>query len=122
MKGLQDIKHDKELLEKINWDMKPRPKVQRSVNETEEQMGDLSRQLREREGFYFYIEVIYGQAVVFLYENYPDGSGRYIAEITDVPQDMLKKAVEESGGSLDQHGKYPLNEDIKNWLRSKLSE
>lgn len=122
MKGLQDIKHDKELLEKINWDMKPRPKVQRSVNETEEQMGDLSRQLREREGFYFYIEVIYGQAVVFLYENYPDGSGRYIAEITNVPQDMLKKAVEESGGSLDQHGKYPLNEDIKNWLRSKLSE
>ena len=122
MKGLQDIKDDKELLEKINWDMKPRPKVQRSVNETEQQMGDLSRQLREREGFYFYIEVIYGQAVVFLYENYPDGSGKYIAEITDVPQDMLNKAVEEAGGSLEQHGKYPLNEDIKNWLRNKLSE
>ncbi len=121
MKGLQDIKHDKELLEKINWEMKPRPRVQRSVNETEQQMGDLSRQLREREGFYFYIEVIYGQAVVFLYENYPDGSGKYIAEITDVPQEMLKKAVEESGGSLEQHGKYPLNDEVKNWLRKELS-
>lgn len=120
MKGLDDIKNDKELISKINWDMKPRPKVQRSVNETEDQMADVSKELASREGFYFYIEVIHGQPVVFLYENYPDGSGKYIAEITDVPDDMLMDAVREAGGTNEQHGKYPLNDKIKKWLKDKL--
>lgn len=121
MKGLQDIKNDRELLEKVNWDMKPRPKVQRAVNETEEQMGDISKSLQAREGVYFYIEVIHGQAVVFLYQNYPDGSGKYLAEITDIPREMLDDAVNQAGGSGQQHGKYPLNEEVKNWLKKELS-
>lgn len=121
MKGLDDIKKDREIQSKIDWDMKPRPKVQRTVNETEEQMGDVSKSLQAREGVYFYIEVIHGQAVVFLYQNYPDGSGKYLAEITDVPQEMLSEAVNEAGGSVNQHGKYPLNDAVREWLRKELS-
>lgn len=121
MKGLDDIKKDREIQSKIDWDMKPRPKVQRTANETEEQMGDVSKSLQAREGVYFYIEVIHGQAVVFLYQNYPDGSGKHLAEITDVPQEMLSEAVNEAGGSVNQHGKYPLNNAVKEWLKNELS-
>lgn len=120
MKGLNEIKNEKELLSKINWEMKPRPRMQRTANETEEEMAELSKQLQKRVGFYFFIEVIFGQPAVFLYENYPDGSGRYLAEITDVPGDMLRDAIEDAGGSLEQNGRYPLNESVRTWLRKEL--
>jgi|GEM_PF-3170280 len=122
MKGLDEIRNEKELLSKIDWEMKPRPRMQRTTNETEEEMAKLSKQLQERVGFYFFIEVIFGQPAVFLYENYPDGSGRYLAEITVVPDNMLADAVTEAGGSMEKNGRYPLNETVKSWLKNELGK
>lgn len=121
MKTLKDIKEDRVLISMIRWDLKPRERLNRSKVESEEQMKVISKQLKDRVGFFFYIEVINGFLVVFLYENYPDGSGRYIAEITDAPEDMLIEAIEEAGGSREQDGRYPINSKVRVWLEQQLS-
>ncbi|MGQ0794410.1 MAG: DVU0772 family protein [Deltaproteobacteria bacterium] len=120
MKTLDDIKHDKELLSVIRWDMKPREKIRRTGNETPEQSEEIRKQLLEGVGFYFHIEIRYQYPSLYLYESYPDGSGKFVAEAPDAPPDMIEEAVLGSGGAMDRDGRYPVSERVKTWLRGRL--
>lgn len=122
MKTLDDIKQDKDLQSQINWDMKPRGRIRRTDVKTEEEMKEIEKQLEARVGCYFYIDVRNQYPAFYLYENYPDGSGRFIAEITEVPEEMLKEAISEAGGSLKIDGRYAINDGIKTWLKNHLAD
>jgi len=122
MKTLEDIKNDKPLLPQIHWDMKPRERIRRTGSETKEEMEDIERQLQARVGYFFFIEVRNLQTAFYLYENYPDGSGKFIAEITEIPEQMLNEAVMEAGGNMKTDGRHPINASIKNWLINQLAD
>ena len=122
MKTLEDIRRDKDLQSQIHWDMKPRERVRRTRIETEEEMAQIEKQLQARVGYYFYIDVRNLQPVLYLYENYPDGSGRFVAEITEIPEEMLHEAVREAGGKIETDGHYPINASIKTWLKNRLAD
>ncbi len=122
MKILDDIRQDKELQSQIHWDMEPRKRIQRMLNETQEEMEQLEKQLGARVGYYFYIDVQKHQPTLYLYQNYPDGSGKFVAEVTEIPEQMLHKALQEAGGSVDIDGRYPVNAGIKTWLKNRLAE
>ncbi len=122
MKTLDDIKQDKDLQSRIHWDMKPREKIRRSGSETEEQMKEIQKLLKARVGCYFYIEVRNRVPALYLYENYPDGSGKYLAELTEVPEQMIIDAILDAGGKVERDGQYALNESIKTWLKNQLAE
>ncbi len=122
MKTIEELRQDKDLQSQIHWDMKPREKIRRSGTETEEEMKEIEKLLKARVGYYFYIEVRNRQAALYLYENYPDGSGRYIAELTEVPERMIHEAIQEGGGKIETDGQYALNASIKTWLKNQLAE
>lgn len=122
MKTLEDIRQDKDLQSQIHWEMKPRERIKRSGIETEEEIERIRKLLQDRVGYYFYIEVRRQQLALYLYENYPDGSGRYLAELTEVPEDMLHEAVQETGATVKTDGNYPINAAIKTWLKAQLAK
>ncbi len=122
MKTLNDIKQDKPLQSQIHWDMKPRERIRRADARNEEEMKEIEEQLEARVGYYFYIDVRNLKSSLYLYENYPDGSGRFIAEITEIPEEMLVEAVNEAGGSLKIDGRYAINEGIKTLLKNHLKD
>ena len=122
MKTLGDIRQDKALQSQIHWDMKPRERIRRTGMETQEEAEQIGKQLRARVGYYFYIDVKNRQSALYLYENYPDGSGRFVAEITEIPQQMIHEAVQEAGGKKESDGRYPINGSIKTWLKDQLAE
>ena len=122
MKTLEDIRQDKDLQSQIHWDMKPRERIRRTRIETEEEMAQIEKQLQARVGYYFYIDVRNRHAGLYLYENYPDGSGRFVAEITEIPEEMLQEAVWEAGGKIETDGHYPINASIKTWLKNRLAD
>jgi hypothetical protein len=90
--------------------------------ETPEEEKQITKQLQDRVGYYFYIDVRNLQPALYLYENYPDGSGRFVAEITEIPEQMLREAVEEAGGKIETDGRYPINDPIKAWLKKQLAQ
>lgn len=121
MKTLDDIRQDKDIQSQIHWDMKPRERVQRVKRETEEDMAQVRKLLEARVGYYFYIDVMNHYPGLYLYENYPDGSGKFIAEITEIPEEMIHGAIQEAGGSLNVNGRYPINAAMKDWLKNRLA-
>jgi hypothetical protein len=121
MKTLDDIRQDKALQSQIHWDMKPRERIRRTGVETQEEIERIEKELQARVGYYFYIDVRYRQPALYLYENYPDGSGRFVAEVTEIPEQMLHEAVKEAGGRIETDGRYPINDPIKTWLRNQLA-
>jgi len=122
MKTLVDIKNDKPLISQVNWDMKPRERIRRTGSETREEMEEIERQLQERVGYFFFIEVTNHQTALYLYENYPDGSGKFIAEIIEIPEHMIQEAIKEAGGNIKTDGRYPINDSIKSWLINQLAD
>ena len=122
MKTLVDIRNETALISQINWDMKPRDKIRRKGNETPEEIEEIERQMQARLGFYFFIEVRNLQTALYLYENYPDGSGDFIAEIIEAPEQMIQEAITEAGGNIKTDGRYPINDLIKSWLKNQLAD
>ena len=121
MKTLEDIRQDKDLQSQIHWDMKTRERIRRTGKETQEEAEQIGKQLQARVGYYFYIDVRNLRPALYLYENYPDGSGRFIAELTEIPEQMLHEAVQEAGGRIETDGRYPINAAIKTWLKNQLA-
>jgi hypothetical protein len=122
MKTLDDIRQDTTLQSKIHWDMKPRERIRRTQIENEEEMKKIEEELEARVGYFFYIDIKNRLSGLYLYENYPDGSGRFIAEITEIPEEMLQEAIKEAGGSVTIDGRYPINTSIKTWLKNHLKD
>jgi hypothetical protein len=122
MKTLEDIRQDKDLQSQIHWDMKPRERIKRAGTETEEEMQEIRKQLQARVGYYFFIEVRGQQIALYLYENYPDGSGRFVAEIIEISEEMIHEAIREAGGNMKTDARYPINDSIKSWLKNKLAD
>ncbi len=121
MKTLDDIRQDKSLQSQIHWDMKPRERIRRTGMETQEEAEQITKQLQERVGYYFYIDVRNLQPALYLYENYPDGSGRFVVEVTEIPEQMLREAVHEAGGNMRTDGRYPIDDSIKAWLKNQMA-
>jgi hypothetical protein len=122
MRTLVDIRNEKALISQINWDMEPRERIRRKGNETREEVEEIERQMQARVGFYFFIEVRNLQIALYLYENYPDGSGDFIAEIIEMPEQMIHEAITEAGGNIKTDGRYPINDSIRSWLKNRLAD
>src|SRR5581483_475936 len=121
MKTLDDIRQDKSLQSQIHWDMKPRERIRRTGMETQEEAEQITKQLQERVGYYFYIDVRNLQPALYLYENYPDVSGRFVAEVTEIPEQMLYGAGQEACGRMETDGGYPIDASIKAWLKNQMA-
>ena len=111
MRTLEDIKRDKEMQSIIGWWMKPEDarRMRESANEMENAL-------------YWCIRVQTLQHTVRLILISIFLQFEPIAEVTEIPKDMLIKALKESGGDINKNGDYPIDDKIREWLMRQFAD
>ena len=70
-------------------------------------------------GYVFYIETTWEKPELFLMMHRSSGYAETIAKIEEIPEDLIKEAVEENKDKI-KFGMCPINEKIKLWLKREL--
>ncbi len=113
--GLNDIKGSPEILNNVKWDVTPRTVMEpRFLSRPE----DLQK-LRDISGYMFYIESQCDPPALMLMKIGKTDISSTIAKINEIPQELLKKAME-NPVEKPSHGMYAINGEIKDWLRKEL--
>lgn len=112
---LDAIKSDPFVIQNILWNMEPKDLMEPKFKKTE---TGIDRR-EEIKGYIFYIETMGKEPKLFLMRHTAIDFGETVAQIDEVPTEMLIKAVEDNK---DKHyfGMYPIGEDVKAWLKKEL--
>lgn len=111
----EDIKRESYYIQNILWDFDP-AKVMEPVVVQE---GSTIVCKEPVKGYVFYIETSGKKPELFLMMHKANCFGETIAKIEEIPQEMLKEAIEEHKGCI-KFGMCPINEKIKSWLKKEL--
>jgi hypothetical protein len=119
---LEEIKNNPEIMNQLRWDLTPQTASVGNHGSYEITcQGDIDRLnelLKEKAGYYFYVNVWDCQARLALMYNNSGGGGR--SDIIDFESPLLEKAVYQAGGMINLSGWYPLNKQLKTLLQKKL--
>ncbi|HMK56102.1 MAG TPA: hypothetical protein VK448_05640 [Dissulfurispiraceae bacterium] len=112
---LQDIKNEPFVIEHILWEMEPKDIMEAKFKKTEHGV-DVRDEIK---GYIFYIESMGKEPQLFMMRHTAIEFAETMARIDDAPKELLAKAVEINK---DRHyfGMYPIDDDIKAWLRNEL--
>ena len=110
-----EVKKEPYIIEHILWDMEPKTLMEpRCVP-----VGS-SRQPREEiKGYVFYIDTMDKEPALFLMRHTAADFAETIAEVREIPRDMLRAALEENKAKA-YFGMYPINGAIRSWLEREL--
>jgi hypothetical protein len=113
--GFEDIKKEPFVIEHILWDLEPKDIMEPKFKKTVEGV-DVRGEIK---GYVFYIESMGKQPMLFLMRHTAIEFGETLARIDEIPVEMLTRGVEENK---DKHyfGMYPINGEIKKWLKKEL--
>ncbi len=75
---------------------------------------------KETQGFSFYVEYMEGmpKPALMVMKTF-NLTSKSIAQVTDVPEELLWGAVREGGGK-GIMGMYPLSKPLEDWIRSRI--
>jgi hypothetical protein len=114
IKNIEELKERPDIISKIRFDITPRTIMEPLFTETGEfRKVDLS-------GYFFYIETESERPGLMLMKVSKTTSMKTIGIIEDLPQDLLKRAIENPVHS-PIHGMYAITEEIKEWICKNLS-
>ncbi len=113
--SFSDIKNDHYIIENILWDVMPTDIAEPRIKLNEE--GSIVK--KTIKGYIFYIETFDKRPSLFLMRHTANGYAETVAEIKEVPEELLIKAIEENKDK-EFFGMYPINNDIKDWLKKEL--
>jgi hypothetical protein len=113
--NLDGIKNEPFVIEHILWDMEPKDVMAAKFKKTEKGIDKRD----EIKGYIFYIETMGEEPILFMMRHTAMEFGETMAQIEEVPKELLSKAVEENK---DKHyfGMYPISNDVKAWLKKEL--
>jgi hypothetical protein len=112
----EDIKKEPYVIQNIRWDLQPKDLMEPRFKKTAE-----STEARgEIKGYIFYIEAMGEEPILFLMRHTAKEYGETVAQIHEVPKELLREAIEENK---DRHyfGMYPINGTVEAWLKKELS-
>jgi len=112
---LNGIKNEPYVIEHILWELEPKDIMESKFKKTEQGVDKRG----EIKGYIFYIETMGEEPILFLMRHTAVEFGETIAQINDIPIELLSKSVEETK---DRHyfGMYPISNDVKAWLKKEL--
>jgi hypothetical protein len=112
---LNGIKNEPYVIEHILWELEPKDIMESKFKKTEQGVDKRG----EIKGYIFYIETMGEEPILFLMRHTAVEFGETIAQINDIPKELLSKSVEETK---DRHyfGMYPISNDVKAWLKKEL--
>ncbi|MBU2547720.1 MAG: hypothetical protein KKB20_04865 [Proteobacteria bacterium] len=114
MRDWNELKNDREVLRRIDWDLTPQEAYEayqlKSINAWK------YRSLPET--LYFCIFVWQGHSRLMLIKR----SLKQSEEITEVPApaDLMAAALARQGGDDPPHGQYAIDEPIRDWLQGEM--
>ena len=114
----RNLKDVKKVWNLIRWDLTPMEVTVR----TRKAFGDLERyrkMFEDMRGYYFCINVWGCRADLALVDHVERVGEIHILD-TDIPNDLLEKAVFEQGGSMLIGGLYAINEKIKSLILEEM--
>jgi hypothetical protein len=110
-----DIKKEPFVIQNIRWDLEPKELMDTKYKKTEsgvEARGEIK-------GYVFYIESMGEKPSLFLMRHTAAEYGETMAQIDEIPLELLKEAIEENK---DKHysGMYPINKKVEAWIKKEL--
>lgn len=113
--SLEDIKKEPFVIEHIRWDLGPKDLMEPRSSMTNE--GIKTRQTIK--GYVFYIETIDKKPMLCLMRHTAADYAETLAQIDEIPQDLLLEAVEENKNKA-YFSMYPINKKVEEWLKKEL--
>lgn len=112
---LKDIKNDPFFSEHILWDVNPCDLLDPRIIMTDEG-------LKEKEplkGYVFYIDTMTEEPMLFLMRHTAAGYAETMAQISEIPQELISEAIEENRGIM-RFGMCPISRKVEDWLKKEL--
>ena len=113
--SLNDIKKESFVIEHIRWDIEPKDLMEPRSSITDE--GIKTRETIK--GYVFYIDTMDKKPILFLMRHTAADYAETLAQIDEIPQDLLLEAVEENKNKA-YFGMYPINKRVEEWLKKEL--
>lgn len=113
--SLSDVKKESYIIESIIWDMDPKS-IMEPVSRLTDEGVQYSKPL---EGYFFYIDTMGSKPALFLMRLTSINFGKTLAQITELPQELLDEALEENKSRM-KFGMCPINKKIEEWLKKEL--
>ncbi|WP_333655527.1 DVU0772 family protein [Dissulfurispira sp.] len=113
--SLNDIKKESFVIEHIRWDLEPKDLMEPRYSITDE--GIKTRETIK--GYVFYIDTMDKKPILFLMRHTAADYAETLAQIDEIPQDLLLEAVEENKNKA-YFGMYPINKKVEDWLKKEL--
>jgi len=111
---------------KLRWNLSPQTYADGISGVEITSQADIDRlykQMKEKAGCYFLIDVWNMKANLAVACNKEDGSGSVeVIENHPVPYNLLVKAVEKQGGAINISGMYAIDDKIRHILKKALGE
>ena len=111
-----DIKKEPFVISHILWDKEPKDLMEPRCSPT----GVGAEQRPPLKGYVFYIDTMDKEPALFLMRHTAAAYAETLAQIHEVPQELLTEAIEENK-SRHYFGMYPINDKIKEWLKTELA-
>ena len=116
MLTLEELKEKPEILRHIDWELDP----QEAFETYQVKSAGSWKHRHLPEVFHFYLDLWKGEAKVFLMRRGLK-SAEDIAEIP-VPPEMVASCLNQHLGGREVSGQYPIDDSIRNWIRSQLGQ
>ncbi len=115
MRSFEDIKKEPYMIENIRWDLQPKDLMEPKYTATAE--GVTAKE--PIKGYIFYIDTMGEKPALFLMRHTAADYAETVAQVREIPQEMLSEAVEENKAGA-YFNMYPLNGKVEAWLKKGL--
>lgn len=116
MLTLEELKEKPEILNRIDWELDP----QEAFEAYQVKSVGSWKHRHLPEVFHFYLDLWKGEAKVLLMRRSLK-SAEDIAEIS-VPPEMVASCLKKHVGGRAVSGHYPIDDSIRDWIRSRLGQ
>ena len=113
------LEDTRKVWDQILWDLTPQ-KVTLQLRKAFADPEKNQELIESMRGYYFCINVWGCKAYLALVDHVEDFGEPYILEGSDIPGDILEKAVFGQGGSMLIAGLYAIDDTIKKMIREKV--
>jgi len=111
---LEEIRDNSNLIENIRMDLIPADIFKPRYSGK----GDLEKLKAEVEGYFFYVEIIEKGPELMLMRN-AGLKSKTLAEVTGIPSEYLRRIIIAPDAE-EVSGMYPIDEDLRGWLKAEL--
>lgn len=113
----------RKIRDQIHWDMTPQSSmagIDGATITSKEDLDRINQLLKDRAGYYFYIDVWNCRAQLHIMHTLETGSATSGAVEIDIPDEMIMEAIHEQDGAINWSGHYAISDEIRERLQQAI--